>query len=60
VPAGSTIIILAGRLYRDQLEWRLIRQGYSVECPTRGQNIFELMSYLTRAAQEAPRAQLAA
>jgi hypothetical protein len=60
VPAGSRIIILAGRLYRDALEWRLVRYGFDVECPTRGQNIFQLMSYLTKTAGEARRLKRAA
>lgn len=58
VPYGSTIIIVAGRLYRENLEWRLIRQGFDVLTPTRGQNIFQLMSYLTEQVRASPRVKL--
>jgi hypothetical protein len=47
VPRGSTIIIVAGKLYRENIEHKLIRFGFEVETPTEGKGLYELMRFLT-------------
>jgi hypothetical protein len=49
-PAGSRIIIVAGRAYYEHLERELSARGYQVEIPTRGLNLFEMLRYLTEDA----------
>lgn len=55
VPKGSRVIILAGRTYRNPLEGMLVMEGFNVEVPARGKNIFELMSFLTPQGKETER-----
>lgn len=52
-PSGSTIIILAGKLYRDGLEGLLVKDGYKVEVPMRGMGLFEMIKFLAEKEREA-------
>ena len=45
-PPGSRIIILAGKLYREHLEYELTRCGYTVEVPMRGMGIGQQLHFL--------------
>lgn len=45
-PAGTRIVIVAGRDYYEHLEGELTRRGYRVEIPTRGLGLFEMIRYL--------------
>ncbi|MGA9774228.1 MAG: DUF6884 domain-containing protein [Blastocatellia bacterium] len=45
-PPNSHIIILAGKLYREHLEFDLTRCGYRVEVPMRGMGIGQQLHFL--------------
>lgn len=45
-PPNSHIIILAGKLYREHLEYDLTRYGYTVEVPMRGMGIGQQLRFL--------------
>lgn len=45
-PPNSHIIILAGKLYREHLEFDLTRCGYTVEVPMRGMGIGQQLHFL--------------
>lgn len=45
-PAGSKIIVLAGRAYFENLEPELLRRGFEVVIPMRGMDLFLMMRWL--------------
>jgi hypothetical protein len=53
-PAGSKIVILAGRTYFEYLEGELISRGYRVEIPMRGMDIYAMMRFLKEQNEGAP------
>lgn len=51
-PPRLHIIILAGKLYREHLEYDLARYGYTVEVPMRGMGIGQQIHFLITETQE--------
>ena len=54
-PPRSHVIILAGNLYREHLEYDLTRYGYTVEVPTRGMGIGQQLHFLITETQKTGR-----
>lgn len=52
-PPRSHIIILAGKLYREHLEYGLTRCGYTVEVPMRGMGIGQQLHFLIAETKKA-------
>jgi hypothetical protein len=51
-PPRSHIIILAGKLYREHLEYDLTRYGFTVEVPVRGLGIGQQLQFLITKTKE--------
>lgn len=51
-PPRSHIIILAGKLYREHLEYDLTRYGFTVEVPVRGLGIGQQLQFLITNTKE--------
>lgn len=52
VPPRSHIIVLAGKLYREHLEYDLTRYGFTVEVPMRGLSIGQQLQFLITKTKE--------
>ena len=46
VATGDTVVMLCGRLYHEDVTWRLRRQGITVETPLEGLGIGQQMAWL--------------